>query len=103
MELTRDDSGSRRSVRVGERVVVALDEVATSGYRWEPDVDPARLRALPQDTADAPTQPRGGSRRAVFAFEALQPGPARLRLVLKRPWETEPIDELAVDLDVTSG
>lgn len=100
MELTRDDSGTRRTVRVGERIEVVLDEVPTSGYRWEPDVDASRLRVV-STAGDAAPRPRGGSRHAVFAFEPVQPGPARLRLVLERPWEPEPIEEFVADLDVT--
>lgn len=100
MELTRDDSGARRTVRMGERVEVVLDEVPTSGYRWEPDVDASMLRVVSR-AFDPGTQP-GGSGRAVFAFEPVQPGPARLRFtLLKRPWEREPIDEFVADLDVT--
>jgi predicted secreted protein len=100
MDLTREDSGAHVTARVGELITVALDEVATSGYRWEPDVDESILRPLPR--AEEPTTaPRGGSRRVPFTFEPRRPGDARLRLVNRRPWgDTPPADEFVAEVHI---
>src|SRR6266550_5331102 len=37
MDLTREDSGSERSVRLGEAIRLTLPENATTGYRWYVD------------------------------------------------------------------
>jgi inhibitor of cysteine peptidase len=100
MELTREDAGGRRSVRVGERIEVRLPERPTTGYRWQPDVDPSVLRQV-DDRFDGEAAPRGAGGVRTLAFEALRPGPARLRLASRRAWEGEAVDEFVVDLEIT--
>lgn len=99
MRLTQGDAGARREVRVGEPIEVTLPEAPTTGYRWEADVDPRVVRQL-DDRFAPPGEARGGAGERAMTFEALHPGPARIRLVLRRSWEQEPAEEYAVDLDV---
>jgi inhibitor of cysteine peptidase len=101
VRLTREDAGGRRRVRVGEPIQVSLPEAPTTGYRWQADVDPGALRQV-EDRFDPPGEARGGTGERAATFEAVRPGPARLRLVLRRSWEQEPAEEFAVDLDVQS-
>jgi predicted secreted protein len=97
--LTEADRGSRPAVAVGDTIVVSLAETATTGYRWEPDVDPDALR-VEEDAPVAAAEPRGAPGRRVVRITALRPGPATLRLVLKRSWEQTAEDEFEVHLDV---
>jgi inhibitor of cysteine peptidase len=97
--LTRDDHGGRLAVAVGDAVVVTLPETATTGYRWEPDVDPAALR-VESAAPVAAAEPRGAPGERLVRVVALRPGTAELRLLLKRSWETEPADRFEVALDV---
>ncbi len=99
VELAQSDSGTRRTVRVGESVTVVLPETATTGYRWHADVDSSVLEST-ADRYEGPTVPRGaaGSRR--LTFRALRPGATRLRLLKRRAWENDAVEEFTVDLDV---
>jgi uncharacterized protein (TIGR03086 family) len=99
VELAQQDSGGRRTVRVGESVVVALPENPTTGYRWHADVDEAALQPI-DDGYDGPAGLRGASGVRRLAFTALRAGPTRLRLVKRRSWEAKAVEEFAVDLDV---
>ena len=97
--LTQADDGGRLAVAVGDAVVVSLPERATTGYRWEPQVDPDALRVeSAEPVADA--EPRGAPGERVVRVVALRPGEAALRLVLKRSWEAEAAERFEVALDV---
>jgi inhibitor of cysteine peptidase len=99
VELGPVDSGTRQAVRAGDELVVALPENPTTGYRWYPDVDTDAL-AQEEDHNEGPVERRGAPGTRYLAFRALRPGPTRLRLIKKRPWEADPVEEFAVDLDI---
>lgn len=101
MELGPSDSGTRRAARVGEELVVALPENPTTGYRWFPDVDAGALDTV-DDRNEGPVERRGAPGTRYLTFRALRPGPTSLRLVKKRPWEADPVEEFAVDLDISA-
>lgn len=98
MELTEDDSGRRLDARVGEAVQVTLAENPTTGYRWHP-ADATGLEAT-DDRYDGPTEPRGAAGMRRLTFTPQRAGRLRLRLVLKRSWESAEAGEFVVDLDV---
>lgn len=58
MELTQDDSGGRRTTRVGKELVVVLAENPTTGYRWHSEID-ARTLQQTGDRYEGPAEPRG--------------------------------------------
>ena len=99
MELTQEDSGGQRRVRVGDYLTVVLSENPTTGYRWEAAIDAAALQQT-DDRYEGPSQPRGvaGTRR--LTFRVLRPGPTLLRLLKKRSWEATVVEEFDLDLDV---
>jgi inhibitor of cysteine peptidase len=99
MELTYEDSGSQRDLRVGEQVEIRLPESPTTGYRWQADVDLAALKQT-HDGFEGGALPRGAAGVRVMRFEALQPGDATLRLVKQRSWERKPTDEFTARLRV---
>jgi len=102
VNLTQDDSGGTRSVRVGDEITVVLGENPTTGYRWQADVDTARLQ-ITADIYEGPDHPigAGGTRR--LTFSPVQPGQIRLRLVKRRSWEDTAVAEFDVALDVTTA
>ncbi len=102
VELTQQDAGGRRTVRVGDEVTVVLAETPTTGYRWHPDVDTTALEPT-GDRYDGPTEPRGAGGTRRLTFTARRSGPAHLRVVKRRAWETTGVEEFAVDLDVAAG
>ena len=100
IELTVEDTGTTRSVRVGERATVRLPESPTTGYRWEPDFDDAALRLVDDRFEGSPT-PRGSGGERVLTFEAAHAGPTTLRLAKRRGWGgAEPLEVFVVDLDL---
>lgn len=102
VDLTQDDTGGVCHARVGDEITVVLEENPTTGYRWHAEVDAARLQ-LTGDQYQGPERPigAGGTRR--LTFRALQPGPARLRLVNRRSWEQSVVNEYDVALDIAAN
>jgi inhibitor of cysteine peptidase len=99
VNLSEGDSGGARDLRLGDEVIVALDENPTTGYRWLADIDAARLQ-LTDDQYQGAERPvgAGGTRRMTFA--PLRAGPARLHLVKRRSWEQAVVAEFDMALDV---
>lgn len=86
-------------MHVGDEVEVTLPETATTGYRWEAQVDPAVLKPV-GDTRDARAMPRGAPGSRTLTFAVLRPGQTELRLIKRRPWESEPADEFTVGCEI---
>ncbi len=103
IELTVEDAGTTRAVRVGDRATVRLPENPTTGYRWQTDHDETRLR-LVEDRYDGPQSPRGAGGERVLTFEVLLAGPTTLRLANRRAWgDGEPVAEFVVELGAQSA
>ena len=101
VNLTKDDSGGTRSVRVGDEVTVVLDENPTTGYRWHADIDTARLQ-LTADHYEGPEHRIGAGGTRQLTFAPVQPGQSRLHLVKRRSWEQAVVAEFDVSLDVAA-
>ena len=101
VELTQDDAGGTRRVRVGEKITVVLAENPTTGYRWAPEVDAAVL-PVTADEYEGGTQPVGAAGTRRLTFVPGHPGKAKLRLVKRRAWEDKSVAEFEVDLEVTA-
>jgi inhibitor of cysteine peptidase len=103
IELRAADDGTSRSVRIGDLVTVRLPENPTTGYRWQSDLEEARLE-LVGDRFEGAESPRGAGGDRVLVFEAVRAGSARLRLAKRRSWGTgELIEEFSVEFDVQPG
>lgn len=100
VELAQEDSGGRRSLTVGDDVVIVLAENPTTGYRWQAQFDPERLQDA-GDRFESKSDLRGAPGVRHLAFRALAAGQTQLRLVNRRAWETgEGIGEFVIELDV---
>jgi predicted secreted protein len=102
MDLTYEDSGSDRAIGVGEEIELSLTENPTTGYRWEPDLDPAMLRQT-HDSYEGDAEPRGAAGVRVLRFEVLQPGDVALRLVKRRKWDQKVADQFVVRLHAVAS
>jgi predicted secreted protein len=98
--LGRADDGTTVAVAAGDSVVFRLDEIPTSGYRWEvTEYDPAVLLPAADDFVPASADAVGGGGHHEFRFKVVGPGTGKLRLIKRRAWESE---STAVDsLEVT--
>lgn len=80
--------GSPVAARVGDTLVVGLDEQAGStGYSWAPVRVPAGF-SLAQDITVPGTGPVGAPGPHLFAYRVGRPGSAALEFGLRRPWQS---------------
>ena len=88
--LGRADDGTTVAVAAGDSVVVRLDEIPTSGYRWEvSDFDPTVLLPAGDDFVPASADALGGGGHHKFRFKVVGTGSGKLRLIKRRAWEPE--------------
>jgi inhibitor of cysteine peptidase len=102
--LERAAAGTALSVAPGDSVVVRLDEIPTSGYRWEvQDFDGRVLQPAGDDFITAAGGAVGGGGLREFRFRVVGPGTSELRLIRRRPWEPETaaVDELVATIDAS--
>ncbi|HEX8989318.1 MAG TPA: protease inhibitor I42 family protein [Rhodocyclaceae bacterium] len=88
IEVTQIDQGRAVDVRVGDTVVIRLDENIATGYSWEPDPADGRAAVLEQAKyveAAGTAMGRGGTR--VLRYAAGEQGTLQVRLRLRRPWD----------------
>jgi predicted secreted protein len=88
IRLVRADSGTTGTATVGDEIEVALEEIATSGYRWsvgEYDADVLEAVATSYDPPDPGLLGTPGMHR--FLFRAAAPGTGSIHLVLARAWD----------------
>ena len=102
VELSDGDAGTRRGVRAGETISIALSESPTTGFRWEL-ADPDDFEEIGDRTVAA-TLPPGAPGTRVFLVRPRRSGSLlRLRLVKRRRWERTAAEEFVVDLDVAAA
>lgn len=113
--LQASDDGRRVAARVGDEVVVTLEENATTGYRWVATGAGEVLTVVADGYATSPSEPvpepgatpaepvvgQGGNRE--FRFAATSRGTVALVLTLKHEWEDDStgIARWTVSVDVT--
>ena len=101
LNLTAEDSGTRRAANVGDEVAIALNENPTTGYRWQTNIDDTMLRAT-DDTFEAASAATGAGGTRRLTFEVVRAGATELRLRKVRSWQPdEAVEEFTVTLDVT--
>lgn len=84
--LTRTDSGKTIDLRVGDRLLVRLEESPTTGFAWAREGGDDTLVQQASDFAPASAGVGGGGLRS-FLFMAEKAGVVQLRLRLWRAWE----------------
>jgi predicted secreted protein len=90
--LTIADAGASVTIKVGEKVAVALSGVPTAGYVWAASAPPAWTKASDGPggaTSSAQFLPgfAGGSHWEVVIIEAVAAGEGEIVLAQRRPWE----------------
>ena len=99
--LDESDSGSKKSIRIGDTLQLELEGNPTTGYEWEIEsYDTSILNQVgereyeqdPQPNPDHPVEGLGGT--FTFRFRATATGSTFLRLIYHRPWESVPPHEV---------
>lgn len=86
VQLGPGDNGRTIETRPGDRLVIALPETASSGYRWMADELPSGAQVVEERYENAAGGPIGSPSRHVFIVEAAA---GSLRLRQARPTQGE--------------
>lgn len=86
---------------VGDRLVVHLSEQSGStGYSWSPARIPDNLTLTGDSYVPGQFDLDGAAGERILSFRVDDPGRGTLSLVLARPWEDKPIDEIRLTVSV---
>jgi inhibitor of cysteine peptidase len=84
------DNGKTVSVPIGQRFRIELEENPTTGYKWTvPEFDQTCLALEMDEYTPAKTSGIGGGGIRQFVFAIKSACRVTLRMVNKRPWETD--------------
>ncbi|GAB4311793.1 MAG: hypothetical protein Kow0097_13380 [Candidatus Bipolaricaulota bacterium] len=84
------DAAGVVSLRVGERMLVALPGNPTTGYAWEVEGEPAFLTRLEGVAYRSESELIGAGGTFYFRYEATATGEGELSFAYRRPWEAVP-------------
>lgn len=102
--LSAADNGSHINMRVGEQIVITLEDNPSTGYTWEAkDLDTGMFTIAGEPTFISSNPGQVGSGGTLtLSFKAEKPGTGSLTLVYRRPWETgvNPIKTFTVNVTV---
>jgi predicted secreted protein len=90
-------------VETGVPFDVELGSAPTTGYAWELLSLPAGLELLGSDFSLPAAAAIGDGGVQVFHLRASRAGHFELRFVLKRRWQTQPIQERIVEIESRAG
>jgi predicted secreted protein len=94
--LGSSDAGRTVGVAAGDRLVVALPEIAGTGYTWTVEDLPPGSQVVEERYDHHPEHGIGGTSEHVFVLSAPE-APGRLVLRHARPWEgDEPLERFGV-------
>ncbi len=98
--MTREGPSTEVLATTGD-LQVELAETPTSGYRWEVEGAAPGVEQLGDDYRESPGElVAGGSGIRTFRLHAPAAGSFELAFVLRRPWESEPLERRHVRLVV---
>lgn len=100
--ITATDYGTTIAVKPRQTIIVRLDEVPTSGYRWEVcEMDNHVLSLENSNFTQSSNVGIGGGGTRTFTFEAKKPGTSALMVELRQEWDrSQPEDQFAVTIQV---
>jgi predicted secreted protein len=101
--MTGDRQATSVVLRAGEQRVIPLRALATAGYRWFASVGGPRPEAVEVELRRGelpPASPPGQSVPEEALLSGRSPGRASVRLELRRPWETLPVETIELEVEV---
>jgi|SRR5215212_2526858 predicted secreted protein len=89
LEIHKNE-GNKFEIGLGDTIRVILEELATTGYRWQiVFVDNEILSVLGSEYLPYPGNTIGGGGSRVFMFKAKSFGTTTIKFTLRRAWEPE--------------
>ena len=101
--VTEADGGAHLAIRVGDRLLVALEGNPTTGYEWLNAAlyEYAILRESEEREFRPDSDLIGSGGVFLFRYETVDVGPQAFRFVFQRPWESvQPLEVLEFTVDV---
>ena len=102
--LSAADNGSRVNVKVGEQIVITLEDNPSTGYTWEAKDLDTGMFTIPGESTFISSNPGqvGSGGTLTLTFKAEKSGTGSLTLVYRRPWEigVDPIKTFTVNVTV---
>jgi predicted secreted protein len=101
--IAEQDDGVNATLRIGDRLLVALEGNPTTGYEWANVFfyEFAVLRESQEPEYRAESDLIGGGGVFLFRHVAVATGPQSFRYVYQRPWESgEPLEVVEFSVDV---
>jgi predicted secreted protein len=86
-------------VAVGQAFTVRLQSTPTTGYVWQVQSLPEGVQLSGSDFESGRHAPPGSPLTQVFRFRVVKAGQYTVTLVLKRQWESQPIQTHLVTVD----
>ncbi|MBN1267207.1 MAG: protease inhibitor I42 family protein [Anaerolineales bacterium] len=83
------DNGAAVKLKQGQSLIITLASSPTTGYSWQPVLDPVFLAQTGEAKFEAESSLIGAGGAETFEFEALEPGTTTLTLNYMRPWEED--------------
>jgi inhibitor of cysteine peptidase len=87
--LTQADNGKSVEVKLGDTIVIELDENPTTGFRWAMDQTYDQIVTIVRDDYTTTDSGIGGGGRRTFTLKATHSGTVQFQLKLWRTWEGE--------------
>lgn len=86
--LTRQDSGKKIEVQVGDTIQIELQGMGGAGYKWHlQDLGTDCVRFVSEETK-VPSQGKvGAPALGIWKFEVIKQGSTEIRMDHYRPWE----------------
>ncbi len=103
VQIQAKDVGRTFTLRIGDRLEVALNGNMTTGYTWEPqDLDTRILQAEGEMDYTSDNQALGASGVFRWHFKAAAAGETTLKMIYHRPFETDtpPLEAFEVKIVV---
>ena len=85
--------------KVGEPVEINLRGAGATGHLWRLEADASEVDLVDRSVV-AETMSFGGQGTETFIVRPRKPGHTRVKFVLQRPWEKQPVEIEEIELEV---
>lgn len=98
--ITDPRDEARLELAAGDEVLLRLEQQSGGGYLWSLAEVPDFLSELPAEVEPVERALPGQARTAALALRATGAGSGDVVIALRRPWETEPVEQRRVHVEV---
>lgn len=85
------------TTKIGETFKIELESTPTSGYQWQPNVDPEKVKLIDR-TFESSSKNLGAAGKEILTFQTLAEGDIPILLDYKRVWESDSLKSVTFNL-----